>query len=131
ILFLAVVLSALAIVLSFVYAPHRAALRPRIRNATGTRMVATLARSGLSAPGVVGVRMALEPGQGRTAVPVRSALAGTALAVALVVTTLTFASSLHTLVSTPALYGWNWSYLLNPVGAGGGNVPPVALSLLK
>jgi hypothetical protein len=74
--------------------------------------------------------MAVEPGEGRTAVPVRSALVGTALAVALVVTTLTFASSLHTLVSTPSLYGWNWTYILNPVGVGGGEVPPVALSML-
>ena len=31
-----------------------------------------------SVPGSLGVRMALEPGHGRTAVPVRSALAGTA-----------------------------------------------------
>jgi hypothetical protein len=51
--------------------------------------------------------------------------------VALVVTTVTFASSLHTLVSTPSLYGWNWDYLINPVGSGGGNVPPVALSAVK
>ncbi len=43
--------------------------------------------------GVVGIRFALEPGRGRTAVPVRSALLGTVLAVALVVATLTFASS--------------------------------------
>ncbi|HEY6426841.1 MAG TPA: FtsX-like permease family protein, partial [Acidimicrobiales bacterium] len=66
-----------------------------------------------------------------SAVPVRSALVGTTLAVALVVTTLIFASSLHTLVSTPSLYGWNWTYMLNPVGSGGGNVPPIALADLK
>ena len=29
-------------------------------------------------------------------------------------TTLTFASGLRTLVSRPALYGWNWSLMLNP-----------------
>ena len=75
---------------------------------------------------MVGVRFALEPGRGRTAVPVRSALVGTALAVAMVVATLTFASSLHTLVSHPALYGWNWSYALDPTNA----VPPQALTLL-
>ncbi len=76
--------------------------------------------------GVVGVRFALEPGRGRTTVPVRSALVGTVLAVAMVVATLTFASSLHTLVSHPALYGWNWSYTLNPSN----DVPPQALTLL-
>ena len=74
----------------------------------------------------MGVRFALEPGRGRTAVPVRSALLGTVLAVALVVTTLTFASSLNTLVSHPALYGWNWSYTLDPSN----DVPPQALGLL-
>ena len=52
--------------------------------------MASAARAGLSATGVVGVRMALEPGEGRAAVPVRSALLGSVLAVALVVTTLTF-----------------------------------------
>ena len=70
--------------------------------------------AGLPVAGVVGVRFALEPGRGRTAVPVRSALFGTVLAVAMVVATLTFASSLGTLVSHPALYGWNWSYALDP-----------------
>ncbi len=52
------------------------------------------------------------------------------MAAALVAATLTFASSLGTLVSNPPLYGWNWSYLLNPVGSGGGNVPQMALPLL-
>ena len=75
--------------------------------------------------------MALQPGEGRAAVPVRSMLLGSSLAVALVVTTLTFGSSLQTLVSTPSLYGWNWTYILNPVGAGGGDVPTVAFSMLK
>ena len=75
--------------------------------------------------------MALEPGEGRSAVPVRSALLGSVLAVALVVTTLTFGNSLQTLVSRPALYGWNWTYILQPVGAGNGNVPKVTLSLLQ
>ncbi|MFZ0249652.1 MAG: FtsX-like permease family protein, partial [Acidimicrobiales bacterium] len=98
---------------------------------SGARVVASAARAGLSAPGVVGVRMALEPGEGRAAVPVRSALLGSVLAVALVVTTLTFGDSLHTLVSNPPLYGWNWTYTLNPVGSGGGEVPQVALALLK
>ena len=64
---------------------------------------------------------------GRTAVPVRSALLGAVLAVALVVATLTFGSGLQSLVSHPALYGWDWSYMLNPSNT----VPPKALSLLE
>ena len=90
-----------------------------------------MAAAGLPAPGVVGVRMALESGRGRTAVPVRSALVGTALAVALVVATLTFGSSLQTLVKHPALYGWNWTYMLNQVGAGSAGVPPQTLTALQ
>jgi hypothetical protein len=123
-------LTGIAVALAFVSAPHRVALRPRLRSGSGARIVASVARAGLPAPGVVGVRMALEPGEGRSAVPVRSALLGSVLAVTLVVTTITFASSLQTLVSSPALYGWNWSYTLNPVGAGGGNVPRIALTML-
>ena len=124
-------LTVVAVLLAYAAAPHRVVLRPRLESTTGAQVVAALARAGLSAPGVVGVRMALQPGEGRAAVPVRSMLLGSSLAVALVVTTLTFGSSLHTLVSTPSLYGWNWTYILNPVGAGGGNVPPVAFSMLK
>ena len=81
----------------------------------------------LPVAGAVGVRFALEPGRGRTAVPVRSALVAAVLAVAMVVATLTFATSLNTLVSHPALYGWNWSYALYPTNA----VPPQALGLLS
>jgi FtsX-like permease family len=81
----------------------------------------------LPVAGVVGVRFALEPGQGRTAVPVRSVLSAAVLAVVVVVATLTFATSLNTLVSHPPLYGWNWSYALYPTNA----VPPQALHLLS
>jgi hypothetical protein len=59
-------------------------------------------------------------------VPVRSVLLGTVLAIATVVATLTFASGLRTLVSHPALYGWNWNYALDPSS----DVPPPALKLL-
>jgi hypothetical protein len=49
---------------------------------------------------------------------VRSAILGAALAVVVVTATLTFGSSLHTLVSHPALYGWNWDYALELPGGG-------------
>ena len=83
--------------------------------------------AGMPVAGVVGVRFALEPGRGRTAVPVRSVLLGTVMAVVVLVATLTFASGLNTLASTPALYGWNWTYALNPSN----DVPPAALTLLN
>ncbi len=119
------VLGAIAAVLSYRGAPHRVALTrsPAARSSSVARRAEA---AGMPVAGVMGVRFALEPGRGRTAVPVRSALFGTVLAVAMVVATLTFASSLGTLVSHPPLYGWNWSYALNPSN----DVPPQALTLL-
>jgi ABC-type lipoprotein release transport system permease subunit len=67
-----------------------------------------LARTGLSPTGVAGVRMALEPGRGRTAVPVRTAIAGVVLALAAIAAALTFGASLQRLTTTPRLYGQNW-----------------------
>ncbi len=62
-----------------------------------------------SVTGGLGVRMALEPGRGRTAVPVRSALAGTAVAVAALVAATVFGASLLGLVGVPHRYGQNWT----------------------
>src|ERR1700728_1286561 len=61
-------------------------------------------------------------GRGRTAVPVRSVMAGTVLAVLVGIATLTFGASLTTLVSHPSLYGWNFDYALYSVD-GYGPVP--------
>jgi ABC-type antimicrobial peptide transport system permease subunit len=47
---------------------------------------------------------------------------GAALAVLVVVATVTFGASLNTLVSHPALYGWNWNYELESP-EGGGYIP--------
>ena len=87
------------------------------------------ARSGVPEPALTGLRFSLERGRGRTAVPVRSALTGAVLAVAVVVATLTFGSSLATLDSHPALYGWNWTYAINSPGTD--DVPPVVGHLLS
>lgn len=119
-------LGAMAIALAYRGAPHRVARRSRLSSPRTSRVVGAFASSGLPAPAVVGVGLALEPGQGPTAVPVRSALLGSVLAIAMVVATLTFGSGLQTLVSHPALYGWNWSYMLDATN----NVPPQAISLL-
>ncbi len=91
-------------------------------------LVNAAVRSGLPPVPVMGARFAVERGQGRDTVPVGSALIGAAIAVAVVVTTFTFASGLGTLVSHPTLYGWNWSYAIDEVG--GGSVPPVTGRLL-
>jgi putative ABC transport system permease protein len=62
-----------------------------------------------SATGGIGVRMAFEPGRGRTAVPVRSALAATTVAVAAVVAALVFGTSLVSLTTSPHRYGQDWA----------------------
>jgi FtsX-like permease family len=61
----------------------------------------------------VGVRMALEPGRGRTAVPVRSALTGTVIAVAATVAAAVFSTSFVHLLDTPAQYGQDWQQELD------------------
>jgi ABC-type antimicrobial peptide transport system permease subunit len=67
-----------------------------------------LARAGAPVSAVTGVRLAFDPGQGRTAVPVRSALAGLVLSVAAVAGAATFGANLLHLVHTPRLYGQTW-----------------------
>ena len=119
-------LGAVAVALAYRGAPHRVARRARLAPARSSSVVRLAASSGLSAPAVVGVGFALEPGRGQTAVPVRSALLGTVLAVVMVVATLTFGASLHALVSRPSLYGWDWDYAVNPTNS----VPPQTRALL-
>jgi hypothetical protein len=67
-----------------------------------------LARAGAPVTAVTGVRLALDPGQGRTAVPVRSALLGLALSAAAAAAAFTFGANLLHLVHTPRLYGKDW-----------------------
>ena len=64
--------------------------------------------------------MAFERGQGRTAVPVRTALAAIAVAAAAVTAAGVFGSSLIALVSTPHRYGQNWTRELD-LGFGAGS----------
>ena len=117
---LLVAITAIAMLLAWRLAPHRV---PHRRAVSGpTSAVARAASSGLPAPAVTGIRFALEPGGGREAVPVRSAILGAGLAVVAVVGTLVFGSSLRSLVSHPRLYGWNWDYIL-VAGGTSGNAP--------
>ena len=77
--------------------------------ASPSRVAEALGRAGLRAAPVIGVRMAFEPGRGRTAVPVRSALVTTALAIASVAAVFTFTTNLDRLAETPDRYGWGWT----------------------
>jgi ABC-type lipoprotein release transport system permease subunit len=72
------------------------------------RVVTSLARLGASPPMLTGVRMALEPGRGRTAVPVRAAWAGAVAGSAGLVAALTFGAALGWVVAEPAAYGMTW-----------------------
>ncbi len=120
-LVLTLVLGLVAAAVAYRQAPHRAARRARAAG-RGSGVVAAALAAGLPASGGAGLRFALEQGRGRTAVPVRSVMAGAVLAVAVGIATLTFGTSLSTLISHPALYGWNFNYALYSVD-GYGPIP--------
>jgi hypothetical protein len=79
------------------------------RNAPPLRtnaVAARLATIGAPPTTVVGSRMALQAGRGRTAVPVRSTLVATTLGVFGLAAVLVFVASLDRLVDSPARWGW-------------------------
>ncbi len=122
-----VVFVAVACWLAYLNSPERAQTLGRgeaERPSLAARLAAAIR---LPASATVGLRFALEPGSGRRAVPVRSAILGAALATIVLITTVTFGASLDHLVATPSLYGWNWDYALSAGdGGGGGDVPAAA-----
>lgn len=71
-----------------------------------------LARASAPPSAVAGVRMALEPGKGRTAVPVRTTIFGTAVALAAVAMAVTFAASMNRLLVNPRLSGYTWDAII-------------------
>jgi hypothetical protein len=115
---LVVVLSGVAGLLAFLEAPHRIARRHE-RLARGSSVTRAVASSGLSVAAATGVTFALDSGRRRNAAPVRSAIIGATAAVLVLVGTVTFSASLNSLVSHPALYGWNWNYELETPEGGG------------
>jgi MacB-like periplasmic core domain/FtsX-like permease family len=117
---LALALGVVAVVVATRSAPHRVVTRLDRDRASSVARAATSA--GLPPAAITGIRFALEPGAGRNAVPVRSAILGAVLAVVVVIGTITFGSSMNTLVSHPALYGWNWTDEING-GGGLGDIP--------
>jgi ABC-type antimicrobial peptide transport system permease subunit len=115
----ALALSTLAVAISYRDAPHRRRHGVLERPARPSRLVAAAGAAGIPAPGLTGLRFALESGTGGNAAPVRSAILGAGMAMVALVATVTFGASLNFLVSHPALYGWNWDYML----ASGGDIP--------
>ncbi|TVZ05470.1 ABC transporter permease [Trebonia kvetii] len=85
----------------------------------GVRAVRAAQALGLPVPATEGVRLAFGPGTDRDQVTVAPAILGTVLASVVMMATITFGSSLTTLVSHPALYGWNWTFDLSSGNTGG------------
>jgi putative ABC transport system permease protein len=118
----------LAGVLAAVRAARRGEAGPAGEGLGRVRAADTLARWGLPATLVSGVRLALARGRSSTTPPVGSALVGVILAVVVVGAALTFSASLGHLFSTPRLFGQNWDYRgqLADNLANGSNTPAVA-----
>ena len=95
----AVALTALAALATFIAGPRG----PQRRTSA---LVRRLSRGGSAAPVVLGTRFALEPGRGRTSVPVRSVRVACAVGLTALVAVVVWASSLGRLVDDPARWGW-------------------------
>ncbi|HWD56215.1 MAG TPA: FtsX-like permease family protein [Acidimicrobiales bacterium] len=122
-LVLVVGLGGCALLVAYRSAPHRVALRGALRGERGARMSRTAAAAALPPNARLGLEAALGATASRRSAPVRSALVGTVLAVVLLVATIVFGSSLNSLVSQPAQYGWNWDYALLSGFSGAEDLP--------
>jgi hypothetical protein len=101
------------------WAAARTATRPERPGPSRGRSPAlprALSRAWRSPAVAAGVRMALQPGRGRTAVPVRSAIFGATLGVAALTASLVLAASLGHLLNTPRLAGFTWDAFVSVEG---------------
>jgi hypothetical protein len=119
---LILVLGGAAAFVAYRSTPGRRVSLARQSGRGSSRLARTALNSGMPAPAVLGIGYALEGGRGRASVPARSNILASTIALVVVVGTLTFGSSLNTLISTPRLYGWNWSAMLES-NSGYGSVP--------
>jgi hypothetical protein len=122
-------LAGLAIVAAVNQAPHRLLARARLRPSGRSNALRAAATAGLPVAAVAGIRMAFEPGEGRSSAPVRSTILGATVAVVALTGALCFSTSLRQLVHHPRLYGWNWNVALYDNG-GYGNLNTAALHTL-
>jgi hypothetical protein len=77
----------------------------------------------------MGVRLALDPGRGRSAVPVRATLAAVAVGVASMAAAVTFSASLGHLFAAPALYGTTFDAHVTAADNAGGDLGPSVESM--
>ncbi len=89
-----------------------------------------LARAGSPPTVTAGVRMALEPGRGRTAVPIRTTVIGSVVAITALAAALTFQASLSHLLSTPRLYGVTFDAEVNRTSGDDITLGPATPALL-
>jgi FtsX-like permease family len=89
-------------------------------------VLAAAAAAGLPVPAVVGARFALEAGRGRSAVPVRPAIAGAIAGVLGVLAALTFSAGISDAVANPARFGQTWQ-LVTLYGQDGQSLAPAAV----
>ena len=122
--------AALLLVLAGTAAAAWTATSPRraLAPARGSALAAGAALAGLPVPVVMGTRFALEPGRGRTAVPVRPALAGVVVGVLGVVAAFTFYAGVRDAAANPARFGQTWQ-LYTMLGINGQDFGPAATVL--
>ena len=92
---------------------------PAPASQTRRPLLATLATASVRpATALIGVRLALQRGAGRTALPVRSTVASAVVGVAALTGALVFSASLGHLLATPPLYGVTWEAYVTSVTEG-------------
>jgi hypothetical protein len=90
--------------------------RPRQGRRRSPAFTHALSPARRSPPAAAGTRLALQPGHGRAAVPVRSAIFGATLGVAALTASLVLAASLGHLLDTPRLSGFTWDAFVSVEG---------------
>lgn len=81
-------------------------------------LISELASSMRPVSAAVGLRLALQRGSGRTALPVASTVVTAAVGFAALTAALVFSGSLSYLLSTPQLYGASWDVLVQTIESG-------------
>jgi ABC-type lipoprotein release transport system permease subunit len=78
-----------------------------------------LTRPRLPLVATIGIRLAVQPGKGRTAVPVRATLVAAVIGIGSMAAAVTFGASLTHLLATPPLYGATFDADIKPNGNNG------------
>lgn len=100
----------LLVILTLVVTARLGRPRPTSAGTRPSRLGSGLAGVVPSVAAATGVRAALRPDRGPTAVPSRSAMVALGAGVAGLVASLVFGASLARLVGEPTRFGWNWDY---------------------